>query len=62
MTEEWTSLLKFVFVSAAVIMTVGWLGLHLFFHAKPTPLDSLAGLTACLGQGRPTLLYFYSNL
>lgn len=61
MTAEWYDILKIGFISAAVIMTVGWLAMHLLLHAKPTPVESFAGLTARLRQGRPTLLYFYSN-
>ncbi len=55
------SLFKIILIAIGSLALVAWLLLHLFWHAKPTPVESFEALTAQIGQGQPTLLYFYSN-
>jgi hypothetical protein len=40
---------------------VAWIIAHLFLHVKPSRIESYEALTAQVGQGQPTLIYFYSN-
>ncbi len=55
------SLLKITLITVGGLALAAWLLVHLFWHAKPTPVESFEALTAQIGQGQPTLLYFYSN-
>lgn len=61
MTFEWQSWLQIIIVVAAIVAFAGWIIAHLFWHVKPTRLDSLDDLTAQIGRGKSTLIYFYSN-
>ena len=58
---EWQYWLQIMVIGAAIVAFVGWIMAHLFWHVKPSPLDSLAELTAQIGRGEATLIYFYSN-
>jgi len=54
----WLKIIGIVMVGLAF---VGWLTAHLFWHVKPSRLDSFNDLMSEIGHGRPTLIYFYSN-
>lgn len=54
----WLKVMVIVIVGLAF---VGWLSAHLFLHIKPSRLDSFNDLMSEIGQGQPTLIYFYSN-
>jgi len=53
---------QITFITVLGLLFVAWGMAHLFLHSKPTEIDSFEALTARLNSGRPTLLYFYSNL
>ncbi len=61
MTADWTNLIQTMLIGLAALMMIGWVLAHLFLHSKATPVASIEELTARMGAGKPTLLYFYSN-
>ena len=61
MIIDWHSWVQIAVVVAVGLACVGWLMAHLFLHVKPSRVDTFEELTAQIGQGQPTLLYFYSN-
>ena len=58
---EWQTLFQIIVIVALTLAFFGWILAHLFWHVKPSHLDSLAELTAQIGRGEPALIYFYSN-
>jgi hypothetical protein len=58
---DWQSWLRLGFFGIVGLVAVAWIAMHVRFHTKATPIESFANLTTQLGQGQPTLLYFYSN-
>ena len=61
MTIEWQSWLQIIIVVAAMLAFAGWTMAHLFWHIKPTRLDTFEDLAVQIGRGEPALIYFYSN-
>jgi hypothetical protein len=58
---DWQSWVQLGFWGLVGLMLVIWIGMHLRWHTKATPIASTDSLTTALQAGRPTLLYFYSN-
>jgi hypothetical protein len=58
---EWQNLLQMIVIGAAIVVFGGWIMAHLFWHFKPSRLDSLDDLMTQFGRGQPILIYFYSN-
>lgn len=61
MSLGWQSFAQIGFFVVVGLIITAWVVMHIRLHTKATPLASLETLTTRLRQGRPTLIYFYSN-